>query len=67
MSYFMQGGLCFMVDLLKQFWILRLNFFVIVQLPLEHKRFCTSLVGTPIGFYITQNKLKMRKMCKREI
>jgi hypothetical protein len=67
MSYFMQGGLCFMVGLLKQFWILRLNYLVVVPLPLEHKKFCTSIIGRPIGFYITQNKLKMKKMCRCEI
>jgi hypothetical protein len=37
------------------------------SIALDHKRFCTFIVDTPIGFYITQNKLKMRKMCKHGI
>jgi hypothetical protein len=42
MSYFMQGGLCFMVGLLKQFWISRLNYMVIFPLPWITKGFVHS-------------------------
>jgi len=53
-----------MVGLLKLFWILRLNSLVIVPLPLiwNTYKFFRFLIGTPIGFYITQNRLNMRKI-----
>jgi hypothetical protein len=51
-----------MVGLLKQFWILRFNYLVVIRLPLEYKKSYKSLVGAPIGFNITQNGLKMKKI-----
>jgi hypothetical protein len=41
---------CLMMGKSNHIKILNLNFFIIISLPLEYKKFCKALIGAPIKF-----------------
>jgi hypothetical protein len=51
-----------MVRLLKQFWFSRLNSLVVLPLPFENKEGLQIYNWLTIGFYITRNGFKMKKI-----